>query len=77
MYLTEQRIMSKRLKTLDEHNAEAWTAHQSWADMSKPQRNGIGCPECGKELWDSNPMITLTSYPAKKECSLRLRIYGI
>ena len=24
------------------------------------------CPECGEELMDSNPNMTLTSYPAKK-----------
>jgi hypothetical protein len=29
--------MGKKLKTLNEHNSKAWTAHQSWADMSKPQ----------------------------------------
>jgi hypothetical protein len=58
--------MSKPLKTLDEHNAEAWSVHQNWTDMSKPQPNGIACPECGKELWDSNPTIILTSNPPKK-----------
>jgi hypothetical protein len=76
MYLTEQRIMSKKLKTLDEHNAEAWSAHQSWADMSKPQRNGIACPECGKELWDTNPTIILTSNPPKKNVHCRCGYEG-
>jgi len=30
-----------------------------------PKRNGIACPKCGEELYDSDTMI-LTSYPAKK-----------
>lgn len=58
------------MKTLDQHNAERWEAHleahQSMLDSQKPHPNGIACPNCGKELWDSNPAITLTSYPAKK-----------
>jgi hypothetical protein len=31
-----------------------------------PRPNGIACPECGEELLDSNPNMTLTSNPAKK-----------
>ncbi len=56
----------KKLKTLEEHNGMAWKNQQSFYDLSKPQKNGIGCPKCGEEMWDSNPMITLTSYPAQK-----------
>ena len=38
--------------------------------------NGIECPECGKELWDSYPLVTLTSDPPQKnihciECDYR------
>lgn len=58
--------MKKKLKTLEEHNGMAWKNQQSFYDLSKPQKNGIGCPKCGDEMWDSNPMITLTSYPAQK-----------
>ena len=32
----------------------------------KPKLNGIICPKCGSELYDSNPMMILTSFPPKK-----------
>ena len=51
------------MKTLNEHNAQRQEAHGS---MNKPHANGIKCPQCSKELWDSNPMVILTSYPAQK-----------
>lgn len=31
-----------------------------------PSLNGIACPVCGEELYDSNPMITLDSFPEQK-----------
>lgn len=31
-----------------------------------PVLNGIACPNCGKELYDSNPNIKLTSNPPQK-----------
>lgn len=31
-----------------------------------PVLNGIACPECGKELVDSQPNAELTSYPPQK-----------
>jgi C4-type Zn-finger protein len=55
--------MSKKLKTLDEHNS---TARIIQSFDNKPNKNGIACPKCGSELYDSNPMITLASFPAKK-----------
>lgn len=33
---------------------------------NSPRLNGIACPACGAELYDSNPMITLTSMPLQK-----------
>ena len=56
---------NKKLKTLGEHNAEYWSYHRAMYE-NRPQRNGIACPECGKELWDTNPMVTLTSMPPQK-----------
>lgn len=57
--------MSKKLKNLDEYNAQANDLH--WKlNSNEPQLNGIACPKCGEELYDSNPMITLTSMPPKK-----------
>ena len=57
--------MSKKLKNLDEYNAQQNNLH--WQlNSNAPQLNGIACPKCGEELYDSNPMITLTSMPPKK-----------
>lgn len=57
--------MKKKLKSLDEHNSIAWSNQDSMFDDS-PKPNGIACPNCGEELMDSNPMMTLTSHPAQK-----------
>lgn len=54
-----------KLKSLDKHNAES-RKRQSGMNDNSPAFNGIACPKCGKELLDTNPMITLTSNPAQK-----------
>jgi len=57
--------MSKKLKSLAEHNAEAGMLQ--WGMMEdSPRLNGIACPKCGEELYDSEPNVTLTSMPAQK-----------
>jgi len=48
------------MKTLDEHNKEAF---KRYITMNESQLNGIACPNCGVELFDSNPNVTLTSLP--------------
>ena len=57
--------MDKKLKSLSEHNGIQWSTQSQIFD-NKPKKNGIACPKCGEELWDSNPMVTLTSHPAQK-----------
>ena len=57
--------MSKKLKNLNESNAQASSMQWAMNDNS-PVLNGIACPKCGEELYDSSPMITLTSMPAQK-----------
>ena len=50
------------MKTLDEFNAS-----RSWLSTGpEPHPNNIECPDCGKELWDSEPQVTLTSNPPQK-----------
>jgi DNA-directed RNA polymerase subunit RPC12/RpoP len=63
------------MKSLDEFNAERGR-HWKFLNDPSPVPNGIACPECGKEMLDSNPMVTLTSNPPQKnihcpECSYR------
>lgn len=55
------------MKSLDEFNAEKrklYEEHDTY--FSRPRRNGIACPKCGKELWDSQPNMTLSSNPPQK-----------
>lgn len=58
--------MEKKLKTLMEHDSERLGLYYGlWENSPKP--NGIGCPQCGSELVDSQPSVTLTSNPPKKD----------
>jgi hypothetical protein len=57
--------MGRKLKNLATHNADA--SSSQWAMMdNSPQLNGIACPKCGEELYDSSPNCILTSMPAQK-----------
>lgn len=53
--------MSKQLKTLEEHNKGIQDSY-----IPKVEYNGIACPKCGEELYDSRPMVILTSMPPQK-----------
>jgi DNA-directed RNA polymerase subunit RPC12/RpoP len=53
------------LLSFDEHNSNAWATQVNMYSI-EPRPNGIACPKCGKELMDTNPNMTLTSYPAQK-----------
>jgi len=57
--------MKKKLKSLDDHNSTARDWNSSLFGNT-PVPNGIACPKCGEELMDSQPMVTLTSFPAQK-----------
>jgi predicted RNA-binding Zn-ribbon protein involved in translation (DUF1610 family) len=54
--------MEKKLKTLDEHNK----IMNDLYFKEKDNHNGIACPKCGEEMIDTNPNVTLTSCPPKK-----------
>lgn len=53
----------RKLVSLDEHNAQTAEAYRI-SGQARP--NGIACPSCGKELYDSSPSITLTTAPPMK-----------
>lgn len=59
--------MEEEMKTLNQHNAERWKSHEEIRKLNEPQANGIECPICKAELWDTNPMRVLTSDPPQKE----------
>ena len=51
------------LKKLDDFNSERSGEHNRVAASCK---NGIACPSCGAELFDTSPLVVLTSSPAQK-----------
>jgi hypothetical protein len=66
-YAQEDRPMTKKLKTLEEHNKIA-------TQINETGGNGIACPNCGSELFDSGTI--LTSCPAQylticRECNYK------
>ena len=52
--------------TLEEFNNKKRKDFEEMQVFCQPHPNGIECPECGEELWDSDPMTTLTSNPPQK-----------
>ena len=46
--------------SLKEHNTNKMNNFVNFGD---PVKNDIACPECGRELWDTNPMMQLSSCP--------------
>ena len=54
------------MKTLEDHNQEKWDAYRATQEGKLPHTNGISCPECGKDLWDSNPTVVLATNPPQK-----------
>ena len=55
------------MKTLAEHDAEKMALYLQLQQMSQAHANGIACPKCGEELWDTNPMVMLSSNPPRKQ----------
>jgi len=53
------------MKSLEQWNKER-KRYYPGPGYNKPMLNGIECPECGLELFDSEPALELTSYPPKK-----------
>ena len=63
----EKAAAQRKLKSLTEFNADKQAEFERQERLRKaPNANGIACPECGKELWDTFPMVTLTSNPPQK-----------
>lgn len=64
------------MKTLEEFQAERREHYRAKRKAEEPHPNGIECPECQKELWDSDPCVSLMSNPPQKnihcpECGYR------
>ncbi len=57
--------MDKKLKNLDEHNKQQNNLYK--LNSNEPRLNGIAWPECGEELYDSDPNNVLLSLPPQKK----------
>lgn len=66
------------MRTLDQHNRDQLKISYE-LDSTTPKHNGIECPECGKELYDTNPQTVLASLPPKKaiHCKCGFKGYRI
>lgn len=53
------------MKTLKEHNKQRTELHRN-VNSNEPVMNGIACPKCGSELYDTHPNMILASNPPKK-----------
>lgn len=49
---------------------------QDYVFSNTPRLNGIACPNCGEEMFDINPHVTLTSYPPKKDIGCKCGYKG-
>ena len=56
--------MGKKLIELKEYNQQR---RKTYRRSKEPVPNGIACPECGKEMVDTHPGVTLMSLPPKKD----------
>ena len=52
------------MRSLEEHDSERERNHDR---RFSPHKNGIACPDCGKELWDTSPLAILTVCPPRKQ----------
>jgi len=68
------RSGERKLISLEDHDKHHSIRSMKTAD--KPKLNGIACPICGKELYDTCPNVTLTSYPPKKSIHCDCGWYG-
>lgn len=58
----EQSEQPPVLESLDEHNKRALGIFGP-TNLECKVKNGIACPNCGAELFDSNIFVKLSSYP--------------
>ena len=58
-----KEMTTKKLIDLETHNKHKVSLYNT---DNAPALNGIACPNCGQELYDSSPNIKLTSNPPQK-----------
>lgn len=54
------------MKTLKEHNEQRSRILLHEEGSNNPALNGISCPQCSSELYDSAPWMMLASNPPQK-----------
>lgn len=67
--------MPDKLMSLEEHNAiVAQQYHDPQANL--PAKNGLACPVCGKEMFDTTPNMIHVSHPPRKAIHCRCGYRG-
>lgn len=57
-------------------NIENSTSSTTILTVNNTVGNGVACPKCGDEMYDTNPNLTLTSNPPKKSVHCKCGFSG-
>jgi hypothetical protein len=57
-------------------NFNTSTSHTTIIEVNNTVKNGIACPKCGEEMYDTNPNMILTSNPPKKSVHCKCGFSG-
>jgi hypothetical protein len=57
-------------------NTEISTSSTTFIETNNTVGNGVACPKCGEEMYDTNPNLVLTSNPPKKSVHCKCGFSG-
>jgi hypothetical protein len=64
------------LDKFNERKRKEFDSRERFVFNIEPRKNGIACPECGKELFDTDPGSILTSEPPQSAIHCKCGFYG-
>lgn len=67
VHVQPQRVMARDFVPLSAFNAEHQRVYLTMHGVQVQRGNGIACPQCGAELYDSRPHVLLTSIPPQRD----------
>jgi hypothetical protein len=62
----KESMRKKKLLTAGQYNQQRSKYYDDVQAAQRSHPNGVACPTCDEELWDTNPMVVLTSCPPQK-----------
>ena len=57
--------------TLAQHEKQQAEMYERLEQGKRPHPNGIGCPNCDAELWDTAPEVMLPTNPPRRSIECR------